>query len=450
MKAGARSFGLGPQLTLPFAGLIAVILGGNALIASQFYITSNETDRLTSANQQLVAVLQLQSNLLSFHRQLDELSRAVDVSRLIPEGESLRESIRNQTKQTRIAIAKLPSSTVDPSFLPTLDSIDLTLSSEIEAILELAKYGDRATIPPRVNRELDPIEIQTGMLVNSISEKSTQELIQGVADKKNIERRILIIVPVTALLTFSIAAYFGWSIAKRLLELRLEERVNERTRIARDLHDTLLQSFNASLLRFQSVANVLPAQPEEAKRRIENAIDHASNAITEGRDKVHELRSGGAGTIDLDRAITDFAAELLGGSISGPELEIQVEGQPRPLNPMVRDEIYRIATEAMRNAARHAKASRIEAQIRYDDGHLRLRIGDNGTGIDAEVLKDEHKAGHWGLRGMRERARLIGATLEIWSQVNTGTEIELNIPAECVYLSPNSSRLSLFSFPRKP
>jgi signal transduction histidine kinase len=227
----------------------------------------------------------------------------------------------------------------------------------------------------------------------------------------------------------------------------LEARVDERTRIARDLHDTLLQSFNALLLRLQTVSNVLPAQPDEAKRRIDRAIEQASNAITEGRDTLNELRSTGSAAIDLDQAISNFARELLSGSASElvPDVQVQVEGTPIPMNPIVRDEVYRIATEGVRNAIRHAHARQIEVEIRYAEHQLRLRIGDNGTGIDPAILDHEHKAGHWGLRGMRERAKLVGGTLEVWSQLDVGTEIDLSIPAASVYATPPSARWFVLS-----
>jgi signal transduction histidine kinase/ligand-binding sensor domain-containing protein len=239
----------------------------------------------------------------------------------------------------------------------------------------------------------------------------------------------------------------------RLYQMRLqfaaglEQRVNERTRIARDLHDTLLQSFNALLLRLQTVSNVLPSQPEEAKQRINRAIEQASSAITEGRDTLNELRSSGSAAIDLDQALSNFANELLSGAPSEPvpEINVQVEGTPVPLNPIVRDEVYRIATEAVRNAIRHASARRIDVEIRYDEQQLRLRIGDNGIGIDPDILNQDHRAGHWGLRGMRERARLVGGTLEVWSQLNVGTEIDLSIPAASVYATPSSVRKSVLS-----
>jgi signal transduction histidine kinase/ligand-binding sensor domain-containing protein len=231
------------------------------------------------------------------------------------------------------------------------------------------------------------------------------------------------------------------------LNVRFEERLAERTRIARELHDTLLQSFNALLLRLQTVSNVLPTQPEEAQRRIDRAVEQASDAITEGRDTLNELRSSGSMAVDLDQAVSNFARELLSATSteSAPEIHVQVEGSPVAMNPIVRDEIYRIVTEAVRNAIRHANARRIEVEIRYDEHRLRVRIGDNGTGIDPAILNRDHKAGHWGLRGMRERAKLVGGTLEVWSQLNVGTEIAVSIPAASVYAKAPIARWSIFS-----
>ena len=234
---------------------------------------------------------------------------------------------------------------------------------------------------------------------------------------------------------------------ERRFHLTLETRVDERTRIARELHDTLLQSFNGLLLRFQTVSNLLPARPEEAKTRIDSVIEEGSAAITEGRDAVHELRSVGLLSGDLAESIGNFAKELLGNPSSehSPEFQIHVDGSPKNLNPVVRDEAYRIAAEALRNAIRHADAHRIEVEIRYDQDCLRLRIHDDGKGIDASILDKEHAPGHWGLRGMRERAKLIGAGFDIWSKPGSGTEIELKIPAASAYAKPFASRWPFFS-----
>jgi len=227
----------------------------------------------------------------------------------------------------------------------------------------------------------------------------------------------------------------------------LEAQVSERTRIARELHDTLLQSFNGLLLRFQTVSNLLPSRPEEAKSRIDSVIEEGSGAISEGRDAVHELRSLGLMTSDLAQSIRNFAKELLDNfpSKNLPELHVQVGGSPKDLNPVVRDEAYRFVAEALRNALRHAEAHQIEVEIRYDEEHLKLRIRDDGKGIDKDVLNKEYAPGHWGLRGMRERAKLIGANFEIWSEPGSGTEIELKIPSANAYAKPNSARWSFFS-----
>jgi signal transduction histidine kinase len=181
--------------------------------------------------------------------------------------------------------------------------------------------------------------------------------------------------------------------------------------------------------------------------RIEGVIEEGSNAITEGRDAIHEMRSMGLSTVDLDQSIRDFAKELLGdlSRENLPELRVQVEGVPRDLNPLVRDEVYRLAAEALRNAIRHADARKIEVEIGYDSLELRLRIRDDGKGIDPGVIEKEHSSGHWGLRGMRERARLIGADFELHSTLDSGTEIELKIPAASAYAKPSSSRRSFFS-----
>jgi signal transduction histidine kinase/ligand-binding sensor domain-containing protein len=229
----------------------------------------------------------------------------------------------------------------------------------------------------------------------------------------------------------------------------LDARVDERTRIARELHDTLLQSFNSLLLRFQSASNILPGRPDEAKQRIDSAVDQASEAITEGRDAVHQLRSGALSSVDLDQAISNFAKEFLGASAVEPipELQVLVEGIPQSLNPIVRDEVYRIGVEALRNAIRHANAARIEVEIRYGEDQLRFRIRDNGKGINPVLLARENIPGHWGLRGMRERVKLVGGTFEVWSQLEIGTEVELNIPATTAYTDLRSSRWSvLFQF----
>jgi signal transduction histidine kinase len=224
--------------------------------------------------------------------------------------------------------------------------------------------------------------------------------------------------------------------------LRLEERVNERTRIARDLHDTLLQSFQGLLLRFQTASELFPTRPVEAKQTLDSAIEQAAQAITEGRDAVQGLRPSTIVTHDLALAINTLGEELRGVAAkpNAGEFHVAVEGTPRDLHPILRDEVYQIAGEALRNAFRHAEARRIEVEIRYDERQFRLRVRDDGKGIDAKLLNE--RPGHYGMRGMRERANLLGGKLTVWSEVETGTEVELSIPAANAYAISDGRRRS--------
>ena len=224
--------------------------------------------------------------------------------------------------------------------------------------------------------------------------------------------------------------------------VRMEERLGERMRIARDLHDTLLQSFHGLLLRFQTISNTLP--PGDTKQRLDGAIDQAAEAITEGRDAVQELRRFTVVPHDLAASISVLGQDLATAeNMPDPAVfRMTVEGTPRSLHPILRDEIYRIAGEAMRNAFRHAQAHQIEVEIRYDERQLRLRVRDDGKGIDAKILSGDGRAGHFGLHGMRERAKIVGGQLDVWSERDSGTEVELSVPASKAYAKPPGSRRS--------
>jgi signal transduction histidine kinase/ligand-binding sensor domain-containing protein len=215
----------------------------------------------------------------------------------------------------------------------------------------------------------------------------------------------------------------------RQFNMRMEERIGERTRIARDLHDTLLQSFQGVLLKFHAARFMLPDRPIEAGDMLDGVIEQARDAITEGRDAVQGLRSSTLVNNELGPAINTFVQGFGGDQTC----RVQVEGASRELAPLVRDEVYRIAIEALRNAFRHAEGKQIEVEIHYDARHLRLRIRDNGKGIDQKILAEGGRAGHHGLPGMQERAKLIGGKLTVWSQRNSGAEIELTVPASIAY-----------------
>jgi PAS domain S-box-containing protein len=230
---------------------------------------------------------------------------------------------------------------------------------------------------------------------------------------------------------------------KRAEAMQVEARVSERTRIARDLHDTLLQSFQGVLMKLSAVTYLLPDRPAEAQKTLETSIEQARQAITEGRDAVQALRSSTVVTNDLARAIGSLGEEL-GADQTGqncPEFHLQVEGTSRDLAPLVRDEVHHVAFEALRNAFRHAQARRIEVEIQYGDRQFRLRVRDNGKGIDPKVLSEGGRAGHHGLPGMQERAKLARGELTVFSRLDSGTEAELTIPASLAYAkSPCAGR----------
>jgi signal transduction histidine kinase len=221
----------------------------------------------------------------------------------------------------------------------------------------------------------------------------------------------------------------------RQMQIRIDERVGERTRIARELHDSLLQGFQGLVFRLQAVRDMLPARPDEAAQALDGALDRADKVIAEGRGTVEDLRSTAVVNHDLVQAVSALGDELLPGNDgdTGASFRVTVEGQPRPLDSILRDDIYRIAREALRNAATHAQAKKIEAELTYGDSYFLLRIRDDGCGIDQTYLNQGSRAGHWGLPGMSERAKRFGGRLEVWSERGAGTEIELTVPASVAY-----------------
>jgi signal transduction histidine kinase/ligand-binding sensor domain-containing protein len=227
----------------------------------------------------------------------------------------------------------------------------------------------------------------------------------------------------------------------------LEARVNERTRIARELHDTLLQSFQGLMLRFQTAGEMLPARPLDAKKALEGALDRADEAISEGRDAITDIRASTLASRDLEKWITalmtNLSEELAAGSGRAVAFRVLVEGAPRTVRPTLQDEIYHIAQESLRNAFRHAQAGHIETEITYGES-LRLRFRDDGKGIDPSVVEHGGRSGHWGLPGIRERAKQIGAQLAIWSELGAGTEVELNIPGSIAYEVVPGARFRIF------
>ena len=234
-----------------------------------------------------------------------------------------------------------------------------------------------------------------------------------------------------------------WSLYQmRLRQVRhqfnvdLEARVSERTRIARELHDTLLQSFHGLMFQFQAARNLMPRQPGEAMRSLDDAISDTKKALAESRDAIQGLRSEAIAQSDLAELLKAGSQELATSETAyheTPVFDLIEEGERQTLSETTKNDVCRIALEILRNAFRHAHATRIEAEIRYDVEKLRIRIRDNGRGIDPKVLKEGGVAGHWGLQGARERAERIGAQLDFWSEAGAGTEVQLTLSASVAY-----------------
>lgn len=221
------------------------------------------------------------------------------------------------------------------------------------------------------------------------------------------------------------------------LNVRFQERLAERTRIAQELHDTLLQSFQGLILRFQIARETVLSDPLYAKDQLEQALNRADQTLTESRKAIQGIRSvvsGQRGVADsLDAMMNGLVEEYCWGKTPPLNTSVTAEGQPRAVNSCVAEEVCRIAREALWNSFFHARAQRVESEVAYSDRFLRLRFRDDGIGIDSEILKNRGREGHWGIRGMYERAKNIHAGLSIWSRPGAGTEVELTVPAFIAY-----------------
>jgi signal transduction histidine kinase/ligand-binding sensor domain-containing protein len=212
---------------------------------------------------------------------------------------------------------------------------------------------------------------------------------------------------------------------------RMEARLAERERIARDLHDTLLQGVQGLILKVHAGLRQIPTEVP-GRQTIEKALDYGDQVVAEGRDRVRDLRST-AGLSDLSSAFQRVADEMRQDSLAS--VKTVVEGRQRELHPVVLAESYSIGREALVNALSHSEGQHVEVEITYDAKQFRVRVRDDGRGIDPGILEKGSRDGHWGLLGMRERAQKIGGQLEFWSQPGTGTEVELTVPAKTAYRS---------------
>ena len=222
------------------------------------------------------------------------------------------------------------------------------------------------------------------------------------------------------------------------MNMRFEERLAERTRIAQELHDTLLQGFMSASMQLHVADDRLPSD-SPAKPLLGRVLQLMGRVMDEGRNTVRGLRSSDVVRQNLEEEFSHIQKDLAISTQS--EFRVIVEGAPRQLRPIIHDEIYFIGREALANAFRHSGALEVVVEIEYTSSHLRILVRDNGCGVDPRVLNNGRE-GHWGLSGMRERAERIGGKLRVLSMASAGTEIHLSVPSRLAFEPEFSSRQS--------
>jgi ligand-binding sensor domain-containing protein/signal transduction histidine kinase len=215
--------------------------------------------------------------------------------------------------------------------------------------------------------------------------------------------------------------------------IRLEERIVERARIARELHDTLLQGFHGLMLRFQMATELIPKQ-QKSRQVMEDALDRADRLLAEGRERIQDLRHETDTVRSLPELLASVGEEMQKDSVIG--FKLIVLGSPRELNPLIQEEMYLIAREALVNSFTHSRGSLVEAEILYEDSAIQLRVRDDGQGIPAGIVESGKYQGHWGLPGMRERTEKIGGQFKVWNRSGAGAEVEVRVPQAVAYLKP--------------
>ena len=208
-------------------------------------------------------------------------------------------------------------------------------------------------------------------------------------------------------------------------------RVEERTRIAQELHDTLLQTFLSASMQLDIALDVLPAE-SSVKPLLDRILEIMRRGVEEGRCTIRGLRSSESCATDRVKALIGVQKELPGRQ--DIDFRVRVAGPQQPLSPLIQQETYRIGRQALLNAFCHSGAKRVECELEYTDQDLQMRVRDNGSGMDPQVLHNGRE-GHWGLAGMRQRAARVGAVLKISSSPTTGTEINLSIPNDIAFQS---------------
>ena len=389
---------IGVRLTACFLAIVVLMIAADAVAIWQLRQLAAHTEMLNTADMASSAIVSLHLDVNSFSGKVAVLTRSHDARQFVNEAASVRETFLRHLRDAEQALSSSPEIAQGGLISSTMKTLRTTLPSQIDSEIELANAGDWPAIQLRLTGQIQDLIDLSSPLVEGVEERVFQQRARINEETEQVRHRLFIVVPVAWLLTLLAAAALGWYVTKTItvplyelttgaralargdfrhevnvagndelavlgkafnhaaqqlhhqFEMTLEARVAERTRIARELHDTLLQSFQGLLLGFQTVFQLLPDQPMEAKQRLGTAIERAANAITEGRDAVQGLRDSILEGNDLAPAICTLGEELATHSNNDrPAFRVDVQGQSRDLHPILRDEIYRIAAEALRN-----------------------------------------------------------------------------------------------------
>ena len=479
----ASDLKIGVRLTTCFLTIVVLMIAGDAVSIWQVRQLEAHTQMLKTADKASSAIVRLHLDVNSFSGRVAVLTRGHDARQFANEAALLRETFLRHVREAEQILNSSPEMAQDAFTSSTLKTLKATLPTQIDSEIELANAGDWLAIQLRLTEQIQDLIDLSSSLVEGVEERAFQQRARVNEQTEQVRHRLFIVVPAAWMLTLFVAAALGWYVTRTItvplseltlgaealarrdfrhqvnvagndelavlgkafnhaarqldnqFETTLEVRVAERTRIARDLHDTLLQSFHGLLYRFQAARFMFPERMEEGIQSLDAALVRTEQALEESRNSIQGLRLGLSAESELDQMLIVTSQELASshGEDGSPQFKVIVEGERQGLSPIIKEEIGQIARELIRNAFRHACAHEIEAELRYDTDVFRLVVRDDGKGIAPEILRDGGCAGHWGMPGVHERARGIGARLEFWSQAGAGTEVRLTLPAAVAY-----------------
>jgi transcriptional regulator with PAS, ATPase and Fis domain/HAMP domain-containing protein len=383
---------IGPRLTLCFVFIILVMLLANAVLLWQFHQARVQADHLNGVDQELIVVLQAHTNLMSFYERLDVLAHSENTAELVTEAELLRNDLVEESRRTKNALASFPLELkLDPTLLPTLEAIQDELPAELDAISNLAKSRDWQAVRLRLANQIRPLESRTSALVNNIAQQVTEDQSEAALQVVLLQRRVLLIVPLTAVFTLLIAAFLGLAITRSItgpLGLLVEgskalargEFKHQVSVIGDDEIAQLGQVFNATATRLHTLYETL--QSSEAYLEEAQKLTHTGSWVWKvaGGDALH--------LSDEWYRIYEFDPEK---GMPGWEERLQ------RLHPEDRDRWQKTIDRAIREKSEY-------------DIEFRILLP-NGT------VKYIHTVGHPVLNATGELAQFVGSSTDITERV---------------------------------